>query len=60
MNWFGRNPPERVLEIQKQMAGWIADGTIFTPVEATYPLDQSTAAISHAAKGTGKILFKGG
>ncbi len=59
MNWFNRNPPERVLEIQKQMASWIADGTIFTPVEATYPLDQSAAAISHAAKGTGKILFRG-
>lgn len=58
MNWFNRNP-ERVLEIQKQMASWIADGTIFTPVEATYPLDQSAAAISHAAKGTGKILFRG-
>lgn len=57
MNWFNRNP-ERVLEIQKQMASWIADGTIFTPVEATYPLDQSAAAISHAAKGTGKILFR--
>jgi NADPH:quinone reductase-like Zn-dependent oxidoreductase len=41
------------------MANWIADGTINTPVEATYPLDHSAAAISHAAKGTGKILFKG-
>lgn len=41
------------------MAGWVADGTIFTPVEATYPLIESAAAISHAAKGTGKILFKG-
>lgn len=59
LNWFNRNSPERVLEVQKQMASWIADGTIYTPVEATYPLDQSAAAISHAAKGTGKILFKG-
>lgn len=59
LNWFNKNSPERVLEVQKQMASWIADGTIYTPVEATYPLDQSAAAISHAAKGTGKILFKG-
>jgi NADPH:quinone reductase-like Zn-dependent oxidoreductase len=59
LNWFNRNSPERIVEVQKQMAAWIADGTIFTPVEATYPLDQSAAAISHAAKGTGKILFKG-
>lgn len=59
MNWFSKNPPARVIEVQKKMAGWIADGTIFTPVEATYPLTESTAAISHAAKGTGKILFKG-
>ncbi len=60
LNWFNRNSPERIAEVQKQMAAWIADGTIFTPVEATYSLDQSAVAISHAAKGTGKILFKGG
>lgn len=60
LNWYNRNSPERAVEVQKQVASWIADGTIFTPVEATYPLDQSAAAISHAAKGTGKILFKGG
>lgn len=60
LNWFNRNSPERIAEVQKQMAAWIADGTIFTPVETTYSLDQSAAAISHAAKGTGKILFKGG
>ena len=42
------------------MAAWIADGTIFTPVEAVYPLDEASAALSHSAKGTGKILFKGG
>jgi trans-2-enoyl-CoA reductase len=59
MNWFSKNPPARIIEVQKKMAGWIADGTIFTPVEATYSLTESTAAISHAAKGTGKILFKG-
>ncbi|TKT73498.1 zinc-dependent alcohol dehydrogenase family protein [Afipia massiliensis] len=59
LNWFNKSPPARVVEVQKKMAGWIADGTIFTPVEATYPLIESAAAISHAAKGTGKILFKG-
>jgi len=59
VNWFNKNSPERQIEVQKQMARWIADGTINTPVEATYTLDQSAAAISHAAKGTGKILFKG-
>lgn len=59
LNWFNRNSPERILDVQKQMANWISDGTIYTRVEATYPLDQSAAAISHAAKGTGKILFRG-
>lgn len=59
LNWFNKNSPERALEVQKQVASWIADGTIYTPVEATYPLSESKAAISHAAKGTGKILFKG-
>lgn len=59
LNWFNRNSPERQIEVQKRMANWIADGTINTPVEATYALDHSVAAISHAAKGTGKILFKG-
>lgn len=59
LNWFNKSTPARVVEVQKKMAGWIADGTIFTPVEAAYPLVESAAAISHAAKGTGKILFKG-
>ena len=59
LNWFNRNSPERQIDVQKRMANWIADGTINTPVEATYTLDHSAAAISHAAKGTGKILFKG-
>lgn len=59
VNWFNRNSPERQIEVQKQMASWIADGTINTPIEATYTLDQSAGAISHAAKGTGKILFEG-
>ena len=59
LNWFNKNSPERALEVQKQVASWIADGTIYTPVEATYPLSESKAAISHAAKGTGKILVKG-
>lgn len=59
LNWFNKNTPARVVEVQKKMAGWIADRTIFTPVEATYPLVESAAAISHAAKGTGKILFRG-
>jgi NADPH:quinone reductase-like Zn-dependent oxidoreductase len=60
LNWFNKNPTARVVEVQKKMAAWIADGTLFTPVEATYPLTESKAALSHAAKGTGKILFKGG
>lgn len=59
LNWFNKSTPAQGLEVQKKMAGWIADGTIFTPVEAAYPLSEAAAAISHAAKGTGKILFKG-
>lgn len=58
LNWFNKNPTARVVEVQKKLAGWIADGTISTPVEATYPLNEAAAAMSHAAKG-GKILFKG-
>lgn len=60
MNWFNKSPTARVVEVQRKMAGWIADGTLFTPVAATYPLTESRDAISHAAKGAGKILFKGG
>ncbi len=59
LNWFNKNPTERVVEVQKKMAAWIADGTLFTPVEATYRLTESSAALSHSAKGTGKILFRG-
>lgn len=58
LNWFNKNPTARVVEVQKKLAGWIADGTISTPVEATYPLNEAATAMSHAAKG-GKILFKG-
>jgi NADPH:quinone reductase-like Zn-dependent oxidoreductase len=60
LNWFNKNPTERVVEVQTKMAGWIADRTIFTPVAATYPLSESKAAISHAAKIAGKVLFRGG
>lgn len=59
-NWFNKNTTERVVDVQKKMAGWIADGTIFTPVAATYPLSESKTAISHAAKNAGKVLFRGG
>ena len=60
LNWFNKNTPARILEVQKKMAGWAADGTIFTPIAATYPLSEAKAALSHAAKGAGKVLFKGG
>ena len=60
LNWFNKNPTERVVEVQRKMADWIADGTIFTPVAATYPLSESKAAVSHAAKNAGKVLFRGG
>lgn len=60
MRWFNSNSTKRVVEVQKKMAGWITDGTILTPVEACYPLNEAKAAISHAAKNSGKILFKGG
>ena len=59
LNWYNKNSASRVVEVQKKMAAWIADGTLFTPVAATYPLTESKDAISHAAKGTGKILFRG-
>lgn len=60
LNWFNKSTPARVIEVQKKMAGWVADGTIFTPIAATYPLSESKAAISHAAKIAGKVLFRGG
>lgn len=29
-----------MVEVQKKMAAWVADGTIFTPIAATYPLSR--------------------
>jgi trans-2-enoyl-CoA reductase len=57
--WHNMNSAARIIEVQTLLSNWVADGTIVSPVEAVYPLDQAKIAVSHAAKGTGKILFRG-
>jgi trans-2-enoyl-CoA reductase len=45
--------------LYEQLAKFVADGTIETPIEACYPLEQATKAVRHAAafKRDGKIMF---
>jgi NADPH:quinone reductase-like Zn-dependent oxidoreductase len=39
------------------LAPLVAAGTVSTPVVGTYGFDQITDAITHAARGGGKVLF---
>jgi mitochondrial enoyl-[acyl-carrier protein] reductase / trans-2-enoyl-CoA reductase len=56
--WYQKGPPEKIMGALGQIATWIAEGVIHTPVAAVYPLTEAKAALAHAMKG-GKVLFKG-
>lgn len=58
-NWFLRTPRSEIAATLAALAAQIADGQLFAPVEATYPLDQYRTALDHAEaphRG-GKVLF---
>jgi NADPH:quinone reductase-like Zn-dependent oxidoreductase len=59
MHWLANTPPEIVAQNYRQLADLVADGTLSAPIEATYPLEDYRAAISHAVKQgrKGKVLF---
>jgi mitochondrial enoyl-[acyl-carrier protein] reductase / trans-2-enoyl-CoA reductase len=48
-------------QLFKQLTEWVREGSLYLPVEKTYPLPDFLAAIAHAKreKRAGKILFSG-
>ena len=57
--WLASTPRETVAETYRELAALVADGTLASPVEATYGLDDYREAIAHAAGSdrSGKVLF---
>ena len=57
--WLASTPRETVAETYRELGALVADGTLASPVEATYGLDDYREAIAHAADNdrSGKVLF---
>jgi NADPH:quinone reductase-like Zn-dependent oxidoreductase len=57
--WFAAAPPAERRRLHDRLCGFVLDGTIAVPVEATYPLAEVKAALAHAARPHrhGKILL---
>lgn len=56
LRWLTETPRERLVEVYTELAGLLADGTLGTPVAATYPLEAYREALAHAARAS-KVLF---
>jgi NADPH:quinone reductase-like Zn-dependent oxidoreductase len=58
-HWLDRTPPDTVARTYHELAALVADGTLSTPVEATYALAEYREAIAHATRNdrNGKVLF---
>lgn len=59
MHWLERTPREEVAAAYARLGALVGDGVLKAPVTATYTLDQSQAALAHAAETgrAGKVLF---
>ena len=59
VNHLFQGAREKIDETYRYITELILDGTIHSPVEATYPLDQVEQALTHATRSgrSGKILF---
>ena len=55
--WYQSAPPDAIAAMFDRLAPLIADGTISTPVAATYRFDRVKDAITHANRSGGKVLF---
>jgi NADPH:quinone reductase-like Zn-dependent oxidoreductase len=57
--WLENTPRETVAGTYQQLADLVVEGTLAAPVEATYSLQDHSAALRHAARSgrSGKILF---
>lgn len=49
MNWLWSTPREEIQKIYTELEALLADGVITLAVEATYPINEYAAAISHSA-----------
>ncbi|MEH3154048.1 MAG: zinc-dependent alcohol dehydrogenase family protein [Gordonia paraffinivorans] len=58
-NWQASQPADEVTRRYRELAELVADGTLWSPIEATYPLDDIGDALTHAARRDrrGKILL---
>jgi NADPH:quinone reductase-like Zn-dependent oxidoreductase len=57
--WLQRTPRDTVAQTYHELAGLVADGTLSSPIEATYALADYREAIAHATGSgrNGKVLF---
>ena len=57
--WFRSAGRERIAALYGKLVPLLADGTLSSPVAATYPLEQIADAAAHAARGArdGKVLL---
>ncbi|MGQ0509578.1 MAG: zinc-binding dehydrogenase [Betaproteobacteria bacterium] len=56
--WYVDTPPAQIAALYRELAAWVADGTLAVEVEAVYPVRRIKEAVAHAARGgrSGKIL----
>jgi NADPH:quinone reductase-like Zn-dependent oxidoreductase len=54
LRWLATTPRERLVSVYTSLAALVADGTLATPVAATYPLASYEQALAHAGS---KVLF---
>lgn len=59
MKWYRTASAVRVAAVQRELLPLLASGALHVPVEASYPLGEAKAAISHAAKARAKVLLRG-
>jgi NADPH:quinone reductase-like Zn-dependent oxidoreductase len=57
--WLQRTPADTIAQTYHELATLVADGTLASPIEATYALAEFRDAIAHAARSdrNGKVLF---
>jgi NADPH:quinone reductase-like Zn-dependent oxidoreductase len=59
LSWLRTTPRERLEQIYGELAELVAQGVTGADIEATYPLEQFSAALAHAQRParSGKVLF---
>lgn len=57
--WYVDTPPAQIAALYRELAAWLADGTLAVEVEAVYPFRRIKEAVAHAARGgrSGKVLL---